>query len=304
MARPYLQYDVFTDEPLTGNQLAVFTDARGLTTEQMQRIAREMNFSESTFILPAERADTDVRMRIFTPYVEMPAAGHPTVGSTFALAETGVIAPDRSRFVFGLNVGPTPVDLEWRDSRLRFAWMTQRLPEFGPVVADRRAVAEALGLTEADLATDLPIQEVSCGVPFLYVPLRDRAAVDRAVSDAAAIGKLPMLASSHPAIFLFAFDGRQAHSRMFAPNFGIAEDPATGIASGPLGSYLVQHGLVSGEAARQIVSLQGVKMGRPSRIHIAISTERRPGAAEGGPGITGVKVGGEAILVARGELLL
>ena len=107
----YLHYDVFTSEPLLGNQLAVFLDARSLSTEKMQGLAREMNFSESTFILPTERPDTDIRMRIFTPYNEMPMAGHPTIGSTFALAETGVIAQNTTRFVFGLNIGPTPVDL-------------------------------------------------------------------------------------------------------------------------------------------------------------------------------------------------
>ena len=299
MPLPYLQYDVFTGEPLLGNQLAVFTDARALTTEQMQRIAREMNFSESTFILPAERADTDIRMRIFTPYLEMPAAGHPTVGSTFALAHTGVIPPKTMRFVFGLNVGPTPVDLEWTDDRLRFAWMTQKNPVFGPPVDERAAVAAALGLTEDDLVPDLPIQEVSCAVPFLFVPLRDRAAVDRAISDAAAFRRLT-LPSKQSGIFLFAAtpagSSETAYSRMFAPEFGIVEDPATGIASGPLGCYLVRHGLVSGDGAQRIVSLQGAAMGRASRIHIAIS---------GGPvEITQVKVGGEAVLIGRGELLV
>src|SRR4026207_2164200 len=113
MTLPFLQYDVFTDTPLTGNQLAVFPDGRGLTSEQMQAIAREMNFSESTFVLPAERPDTDVRMRIFTPALEMPMAGHPTIGSTFALARSGVIDAGRERFVFGLGVGPVPVTLSW-----------------------------------------------------------------------------------------------------------------------------------------------------------------------------------------------
>jgi trans-2,3-dihydro-3-hydroxyanthranilate isomerase len=296
----YLQYDVFTNEPLSGNQLAVFTDARGLSTEQMQRIAREMNFSESTFILPAEREDTDIRMRIFTPYVEMPAAGHPTVGSTFALAHTGVIGSGRPQFVFGLNIGPTSVDLEWDAGRLRFAWMTQQNPVFTTPISDRAAVAAALGLAPDDVAGDLPIQEVSCGVPFLFVPLRDKATVDRAVSDAAAFRRLTVLDTAHPAIFLFAVlpdgSGGTVHSRMFAPEFGIVEDPATGIASGPLGCYLVKHGVVSGDAAKRIVSHQGVAMGRPSRIHIAI---------EGTPeAITRVKVGGEAVLVARGELLV
>jgi len=105
MARSYLHYDVFTGEALLGNQLAVFTDARGLDTAAMQRITREMNFSESTFVLPAEQSDTDIRMRIFTPMNEMPMAGHPTIGSTFALAHTGAISPGSSRFVFGLNIG-------------------------------------------------------------------------------------------------------------------------------------------------------------------------------------------------------
>ena len=152
MPLSYLHYDVFTGEALLGNQLAVFTEARGLDTAKMQRLAREMNFSESTFILPAERSDDDIRMRIFTPMNEMPMAGHPTIGSTFALAQTGVIRPGSARFVFGLNIGPVPVDLEWNGSALRFAWMTQSTPTFGPIIADRAVVAAALGLETADLA--------------------------------------------------------------------------------------------------------------------------------------------------------
>jgi trans-2,3-dihydro-3-hydroxyanthranilate isomerase len=292
----YLQYDVFTNEPLLGNQLAVFPDARGLTTARMQAIAREMNFSESTFVFPPERPDTDVRMRIFTPFVEMPMAGHPTVGSTFALAEAGVIEPGRERFVFGLNVGPTPVDLEWDGRRVRFVWMTQARPTFGAVVNGREEVAAALGLRESDLHERLPLQHVSCGVPYLMVPLRDQGAVDRATPDGAALLRLAATPSSHPAVFVFAHEGTTAYSRMFAPNLGVFEDPATGSASGPLGCYLVQHGCVAGEAARHIVSTQGVKMGRASRIHVSI------GGAAGA--IEDVRVGGEAVLVARGELLV
>ena len=298
----FLHYDVFTSEPLVGNQLAVFTDARSIDSRLMQAIAREMNFSESTFILPAERPDTDVRMRIFTPGEEMPMAGHPTIGSTFALADTGAIAPGTARVVFGLNVGPIPVDLEWRGTRLRFAWMTQGAPEFGPVVAARAAVASALGLDGCDLADGLPVQQVSCGTPFLLVPLRDRATVDRAMSDAAALRRLKADHGIDRPIFLFAVDDRvpsdpacTVYSRMFAPSFGISEDPATGSASGPLGCYLVQHNIVSGHAAQHIVSLQGIAMGRASRISVAI---------DGVPdAITRVRVGGEAVLVGRGELL-
>src|SRR5262245_11583483 len=137
----YLHYDVFTDHLFGGNQLAVVPDGRGLSTETMQAIAKEMNFSETTFVLPAERPDTDVRMRIFTPANELPMAGHPTIGSTFALARAGVIADGRDRFVFGLNVGPVPVALTWRGRDLSFAWMTQPHPTFGDPIADRAAVA-------------------------------------------------------------------------------------------------------------------------------------------------------------------
>jgi trans-2,3-dihydro-3-hydroxyanthranilate isomerase len=297
MGLSYLHYDVFTDEALAGNQLAVFLDGRGVPAERMQRIAREMNFSESTFILPAEAQGTDVRMRIFTPGNELPMAGHPTIGSTFALAATGVIAPRARRFVFGLGVGPVPVDLEWEDGRLRFAWMTQLKPTFGPPVATRAAVATAIGVTDDDLVPYLPVQSVSCGIPFLLVPLRDNDAVDRAMTDDSAFRRLREAAGLDLPIFLFAFTAPAAtHSRMFAPEFGIVEDPATGSASGPLGCYLVEHGLVSGGDAQRIISMQGVAMGRPSRIHIAIA-----GMAGA---ITEVKVGGCAVLVARGEMFI
>ena len=295
----YLHLDVFTDRALEGNQLAVFPEPQGLTTGRMQTITREMNFSECTFIFPSEAPGTDVRMRIFTPYVEMPMAGHPTIGSTFALVHTGVIPYGARRFVFGLNVGPTPVDLEWKDSVLAFAWMTQLRPTFGPPVEARAAVAAAIGVTESDLVADLPVQEITCGTPYVLVALRDRAAVDRAFGDLAAFKRLPP-GLAQMAMFLFAVDknssGTSVYSRMFAPDFGVMEDPATGSASGPLGCYLVQHGLVSGQAAKEIVSHQGVAMGRPSRIHIAI--DGRPNA------ITDVKVGGEAVLVGRGEIVV
>jgi trans-2,3-dihydro-3-hydroxyanthranilate isomerase len=300
MPLSYLHYDVFTGDALLGNQLAVFTDARGLDTAKMQRLAREMNFSESTFILPAEQSDTDIRMRIFTPMNEMPMAGHPTIGSTFALAHAGVIRPGSARFVFGLNIGPVPVDLEWNGSALGFAWMTQSTPTFGPIIEDRGAVAGALGLSAADLVDGLPIQEVSCGIPFLLVPLRDRRTVDRAISDAAAFRRLTAATKLDRAIFMFSIDSagssETAYSRMFAPEFGIIEDPATGSASGPLGCYLVHYRAVAGEAALKIISLQGAAMGRPSRIHISIEGDRRA--------ITRVRVGGEAVLVGRGELLV
>lgn len=299
----YLHLDVFTNRLFGGNQLAVFPNAAGMTTEQMQAITREINFSESTFILPRERDDTDIRMRIFTPGAEMPMAGHPTVGSTFALALEGIIPAGQRRWVFGLNIGPTPVDINWDGPRPTFVWMTQRRPEFGHTLLDVGGVAHALGLDPADIrSTGLPVQEVSCGVPFIFVPLSTRAAVDAAALDRAACARLGADAglAGERAVFIFSSepgpDAATVYSRMFAPELGVVEDPATGAASGPLGCYLVHHGVVPPDRADRILSLQGAKMGRPSWIHIAIATD--------GADITDVRVGGEAVLVATGELSL
>ncbi|MGH9175821.1 MAG: PhzF family phenazine biosynthesis protein, partial [Vicinamibacterales bacterium] len=180
----YLQLDVFTSRRFEGNQLAVFPDGRELDPAAMQTIAREMNFSETTFILPPEQSDTDARMRIFTPGVELPMAGHPTIGSTFALAETGRIPSGRDHFVFGLGVGPTRVELTWERQALSFAWMDQPLPEFRPPVVSEEAVTHAVGVDlAASTRTGLPIEEVSCGVPYLCLPLDTRASVDGAAAD-------------------------------------------------------------------------------------------------------------------------
>jgi trans-2,3-dihydro-3-hydroxyanthranilate isomerase len=239
-------------------------------------------------------------MRIFTPAEELPMAGHPTIGSTFALAIEGVIARGRERFVFELGIGPTPVALEWNDRGLAFAWMTQPLPAFGGTIDDRAGLASALGLTIGDLAEGLPVQQVSCGVPFLFVPLATREAVDRiaierrALSRAFSAAGLPELP-----VFCFSMDNtgggnETVYSRMMAPTLGVAEDPATGAASGPLGCYLLRHAVVTPEQARTVLSLQGVAMRRPSRIHISIDS--------GAGGITRVRVGGRAVLAGRGEL--
>lgn len=292
----YLHLDVFTDRRFEGNQLAVFPSPGRLSTDEMQRIAREMAFSESTFVFPPD-GPGDVRMRIFTPGEELPIAGHPTIGSTFALVEDGVIAPGREEFVFGLGVGPTPVSLEWDDGRLAFAWMTMPRPEYGAAVSDRAALAAACGLGADDLMEALPVQVVSCGVPYLLVPLRTRAAVDTVSVDRAALKRCLRAASlaEHPGFF-FTVDAAsgEVYSRMLAPGFGITEDPATGSASGPLGCYLVHHDVVQPEVAGRLVNLQGVAMGRPSRIYIAI------GVSAGA--VSSVRVGGKAVLVGRGTL--
>jgi trans-2,3-dihydro-3-hydroxyanthranilate isomerase len=291
---------VFTDAPFTGNQLAVFVNAVGLDSEVMQAIAREMAFSETTFVLPADTSDADFRVRIFAPSTELPMAGHPTIGTAFALAHEGRIPISRPTVTLGLGAGPTPVLLEWESDRLRFAWMTQAVPEFGSAHTDIKGLASALALEEADIRDSmLPAQIVSSGVPFLFVPLISRAAVNAATVDLMALRRFYQ-AAQIPELPIFVFslakadDDATVFSRMFAPSFGIPEDPATGGASGPLGGYLVHHGAVSAEQAADMVSLQGVKMGRPSRIHISISA--RNGL------IDRVRVGGQSVLVGEGTL--
>jgi trans-2,3-dihydro-3-hydroxyanthranilate isomerase len=192
----------------------------------MQAIALEMAFSETTFVFPAEKTDTDFRVRIFAPRGELPAAGHPTIGTAFALVHEGRIPKQRSEVRLGLNIGPTHVALDWKSDQLYFAWMTQRLPEFGPPLTGREALAPALGLPERDIRSDLPVQAVSTGVPFLFVPLVSRAAVNRAELERSGFQRFCGLAGVEElGVFVFstesAHDGATVFSRMFAPVFGI-----------------------------------------------------------------------------------
>jgi len=297
----YLHLDVFTDRVLTGNQLAVFPDAEGLDSDLMQRIALEMAFSETTFVFPAESDGTDWRVRIFTPRAEIPMAGHPTIGTTFALASEGRI-DGKQTITLGLGIGPTPVELEWNSNGLHFAWMTQPLPQFGAALENYAEMAAALGVQESDIrSTNLPMQVVSCGVPFLFVPMASPDVVNSSELARSELLRFCLVAGiqEHP-VFLFSMDrsagDAAVFSRMFAPGSRIIEDPATGGASGPLGCYLVQHRVVSADAAGHIVSRQGVKMGRPSEIHISIRVE--------GETINRVRVGGQAVPAGEATLRL
>jgi trans-2,3-dihydro-3-hydroxyanthranilate isomerase len=298
----YLHYDVFTAQLFGGNQLAVFLDGRGLAANDMQAIANEMNFSETTFVLPPEQRGIDFRLRIFTPAAELPMAGHPTIGSAFALARAGVLQPARKDFVFGLGIGPTPVALTWRGSDLTFASMTQRRPMFSKAIGDLAGAARALGLPQAAVAgAGLPVQVVSCGLPYLIVPLATRRAVDSAVCSPEAIETFFREAGVDTSgVFLFSHergtDKATAYGRMFAPGLGVPEDPATGSAAGPLGCYLVRHKVVPAAKAGTILTLQGVKMGRPSHLHVSIGVEKGD--------ITSVRVGGEAVLAGEGTLYI
>lgn len=297
------QVDVFTERALAGNPLAVVLDARGLADAEMQAVAREMNLSETTFVLPATRPDCAARVRIFTPAREVPFAGHPTVGTSWVLAARGRLAPGVTRFHLEENIGPVPVELEGDPAAPRFIWMRHGEARFEPEVTDRPALAHALGLAPGDLLAGAPVRVGSTGSPFLYVPLADRATVDRAVVDVpallAALGDRPRVG-----VFVFAADSAPAdspvrvYSRMFAPHTsGVPEDPATGAASGPLGAYLVVHGLARAPGTVRIVSEQGTRMGRQSFVHVTVEP---PG--DGGAGA--IRVGGSVVPVMEGWLSL
>jgi trans-2,3-dihydro-3-hydroxyanthranilate isomerase len=303
----FLQLDVFTDRIFGGNQLAVFPEAVGISEAEMQAVAREMNYSETTFVLPASDSRALCRVRIFTPQSELPMAGHPVIGTTFALAHDSEIRPgDASPITLELGVGPLAVDILFEDNQLSFAWMHQPAPTFETWQGDRERLAAVLGLSADDLAADLPIERGSAGVPYVYIPLRSLEALGRARPGAGVAQALHDV-DPHVGAYLFTLEGVPAgvtaRSRMFAPEVGVSEDAATGSAAGPFGVYLVRHGRIQpdadGEARARIE--QGVEMGRPSVLDVAVDVERASGSAGE---VRDVRVGGEAVFVAEGTLVL
>lgn len=281
--------DVFSERAFAGNQLAVVLDGRGFSTDLMQRIAREMNFSETTFILPPDDPAHGARLRIFTPTAEMAFAGHPTIGTAWVMATEQLVPRGALEFILEEPIGPVPVRGVNNHGRLTF-WMTHPRLSFGKTF-DRARVAAAIGLSESYLVPGLPTQIASTGLPFLYVPLRDARAVDsaalhhtrlKALADAPAFG-----------LFLFAAVGPgRLYSRMLADD--IHEDPATGSASGPLGALAVSYGLVPRAPKVSLVSEQGTKMGRQSFIHIELTygdTEDLPASIEVGGSVAAVLSG-------------
>jgi trans-2,3-dihydro-3-hydroxyanthranilate isomerase len=299
----YWHLDVFTDRLFGGNQLAVCLDPPpDLPDETMQAIAQEMAFSETTFVFPAEAAGTDCRVRIFTPARELPMAGHPTIGTAFALAHAGRLSETQVSTVFGEGVGPICVDLEWERAGLREAWMTQPAPVFGRSLDRLDTLAAGIGLEPHDLCPNgWPVQEVSCGVPFMIVPVTSRAAVDRAAPEARTLTRaFDEQGAPERHVYLFTIegglDGADVYTRMFAPEIGILEDAATGGASGPLGAYLVRHEVCAAARERTIRNLQGVRMGRASWIFIQPVLQ--------GGAITAVRVGGSAVVVGTGTIVL
>ncbi|MGH7403243.1 MAG: PhzF family phenazine biosynthesis protein [Candidatus Rokuibacteriota bacterium] len=296
----FVQVDVFTERVFGGNPLAVVFDAGELSDVEMQAIAREMNCSETTFLVPPTRPDCAARVRIFTPAREVPFAGHPTIGTSWVLATEKRLPANSLRFNLEEGIGPVEVTLEGDEAAPSFLWMRHGAARFGPALTDRAGFAGALGLAESDLLPGAPVCTGSTGSAFLYIPLRDRDTVDRARLDVPALlaaqGEGPNLG-----VFVFAPDRKvessdhRVYSRMFAPHTaGIPEDPATGSASGPLGAYLVERGLVEPADTVDIVSEQGTRMGRPSFIRIRIGMS--------GGRINEIRVGGQVVPVIEGRL--
>jgi len=274
----YVVADVFTDTPLAGNQLAVFTDARDIPEEQLQRLAREMNYSETTFVYPPE-GEGHVRMRIFTPGTEVPFAGHPTLGTAFVLA--GPLQLVEIRIETGRGI--VPVALEREGARISFGWMEQPIPSIEPF-AGAEELCSILGVEPV-----LPVELYDNGIAHVYVGLGSREEVASLDPDWQRLAKIGPYG-----INCFAGDGSQWKTRMFHPAFGVAEDPATGSAAGPLALHLARHGRIA--FGDEIEIEQGVEIGRPSKLYA------RAWGSDGA--VERVSVGGSAVIVARGEFRL
>jgi trans-2,3-dihydro-3-hydroxyanthranilate isomerase len=276
----YVTCDVFTDTPLEGNQLAVFTDAREVDGELMQKLAREMNFSETVFVIPAE-GDGHARIRIFTPATEVPFAGHPTLGTAFVLA--GPMQLIEIKLETGSGV--VPVRLEREGARITFGWMAQPLPTIEAYPEEAELLA-ALGVERSEL----PVELYDNGIQHVYVGLGSEDEVAALHPDPGPLAALPAVIG----VNCFAGAGARWKTRMFAPAGGVSEDPATGSAAGPLALHLARHGRV--DFGQEIEISQGAEIGRPSTLYARVD-----GAPEQ---VERVEVGGSAVIVARGEFRL
>ena len=298
----FFQVDVFTDKPFGGNPLAIFPESDGLTAEEMQHLAREMNLSETTFVLQPESPMADFKVRIYTPIKELPFAGHPVVGTHWLMAHLGQVELHEpiTRVHFELGAGVLPADLHVADGRVEQVVMTQNQPIFHAILEDTTELAAALELQPDAIAdTGLPVQVVSTGMPQMMVPVRSLAEITElnpAQFNIAALNRV-CKANNTESVMVFTFDtelpGSNVHVRMFAPLVGVLEDPATGSANGVLGAYLVHHQAVPITGSTiHLLSEQGLEINRPSKLYIEVDiSEKEPLA---------VRVGGQVVLVAEG----
>jgi trans-2,3-dihydro-3-hydroxyanthranilate isomerase len=311
----FIQLDVFTDRAFTGNPLAVFPDAEGLSDEQMQQIAREMNLSETVFVVPSEEEEVLRRLRIFTPGSELPFAGHPVVGTWNCLAREGIVPPPENgngwvRIKHEVGIGILPVEIEFKDGAPERVVMTQGKFEIRGEIddgQDQADIARALGLAREDLDESLPIQAVSTGNTMLLVPVRSLADLGHCRVNLPLLSEIyergdsfgggtGCYAFTRETIETGEISGARAHARFFIGQ-NIGEDPATGSAAGPLGGYLVHHGAAGVDpvdGVYKFVIEQGDFINRPSRIGLEVKGE--PGKVEE------VRVGGTSVVVARGTV--
>ncbi len=287
----YRVVDVFSTEPLQGNPLAVFPDSTGLTSDVMQKIASELNLSETVFVLPSSRLECVARLRIFTPGKEMDFAGHPTIGTAFILRDERKVPEGAEHFVLEENIGAIPIHVDTGPAP-RLWLMTPPLRE--DAVVDRQTAAELLGLKSSQLLGFSP-QVLNAGNPTLFIPVVDRETVDCISFDTSAWARFKIERARPLCVFAFAPTPDGAYSRMFAPDYGIREDPATGSSTGALASYMMKHGMASSKAGTTFFSEQGTKMGRRSILHVKIHGEG---------GADGIGVGGNVTPVIEGTITL
>lgn len=290
----YFLLDVFTSRQFGGNPLAVFPDAEGVPASVMQAIANELNLSETTFIQKRRSAGSDCTVRIFTPKQELPVAGHPTIGTAYAVLKHRLLEPANSgRLVFDEGIGAVSVEFEPGESGPAGLWMHLPVPEFGQVL-EKKIVARLLSLEEREISADHPVQVVSSGLPVVLVPLNSLDSVRNASVRAERLeSDLRHIDCKEFLVFTRETENPEStvHCRLFAPRLGIPEDPATGSAHGPLGGYLFRHGLSDGS---RIVSEQGLEMGRPSRIVVRVRAR--------GEKMTDILVGGDCVEVGTGSM--
>jgi trans-2,3-dihydro-3-hydroxyanthranilate isomerase len=301
----FIQADVFTEVIFGGNPVAVFPDAEGLSDDEMQKIAREMNLSETTFVLPASDKRADVRVRFFTPAAELPFAGHPTIGTHVVLASLGryEITGPVTRIFQQVGVGTLPVDLITDgNGKTDRAVMTMSDARHGGIYKNKKKLAKALGLAEADIHPDLPAQVYSTGLPGLIIPIASLDAIQRITLDLALFNEIcKSLGVTGAEVFtLETLDkAHHVHVRNFDPLVGVMEDPATGSMAGALGAYLLAKECFPYErefSTNHFVMEQGFEIARPSLIEVEVDIREER--------VKEVRVGGQVVIVAQGELML
>jgi len=287
--------DVFADERYAGNQLAVVRDAKQLSAAEMQKIAKEMHFSETSFILSDKKRKGGYDVRIFTPETELPFAGHPTLGTAHIILQE-IIKKQVNKIILNLKVGQIPVTPTYMNGQLDILWMKQIEPTFGQAF-NVETIAQVLNLSVADVETAFPIQEVSTGVPAIIVPLKTLSAVKRAKINEDKYNQLIKITEAK-GILIFSPETYQKQNhlnvRFFAPYYGVPEDPATGSANGCLAAYLIKHNYF-GQDQINIRVEQGYEIGRPSLLQLKAKQNRQ--------GKIDVNVGGKAIMIAKGNLV-